>query len=174
MNQATRRTRPPEMSRSTEPSRREGLRVLLYWSEGGETLIEVRVNPRPGQTPMLWFSLRQLADLFERDRSVISKHLKAIFASGLDRRLNAAIFETTQSEGRRAVRRNLELFSVDVALAVGDRVRSRRASHFRTWADNAVRSHTVGQAPGARLGATGAELDSPPAIAAIEPLTNRS
>lgn len=112
---------------------------LLYWTEDGTTEIEVHIASRPGCGPTLWLSLRQLASLFERDRSVISKHLKALFTSRLDRTREAAFFETTQAEGRRAVRRTLERFTTDVALAVGDRVRSNRRTHFRNWANEILR-----------------------------------
>lgn len=72
--------------------------------EGGEARVEVRVEHEN-----VWLSLQQLADLFGRDKSVISRHLRNIFASGeLDREATVAKNATVQREGEREVVRDIE------------------------------------------------------------------
>jgi hypothetical protein len=98
--------------------------------EGDNRPVEVRLE---GET--VWLSLQQLADLFERDKSVVSRHLKNIFDSReLDRNRTVAKNATVQKEGRREVVRDIEFFNLDAIISVGYRVNSVRATHFRQWA----------------------------------------
>ncbi len=95
--------------------------------EGGEARVEVRVEHEN-----VWLSLQQLADLFGRDKSVISRHLRNIFASEeLDREATVAKNATVQREGEREVVRDIEYFNLDVIISVGYRVNSTRATRFR-------------------------------------------
>lgn len=99
--------------------------------------VEVRLE---GDT--VWLSLQQLADLFERDKSVISRHLKNIFASKeLDRDRTVAKNATVQKEGKREVARDVEFFNLDAIISVGYRVNSARATRFRQWATRVLREH---------------------------------
>ncbi len=113
--------------------------VLLYQTEDGQTKLETRFA---GST--VWLSLAQLADLFQRDRSVISRHIKNIFESGeLKPEATVAFFATVQPEGKRRVARRLELFNLDMVLAIGYRVSSHRGIQFRTWATERLREYVV-------------------------------
>ncbi len=78
---------------------------ILYQTEDGRTRIEVRFF---GET--VWLSLNQMADLFQRDKSVISRHIVNVFEEGeLDRAATVAEFATVQTEGtRQAVEKNKE------------------------------------------------------------------
>jgi prophage maintenance system killer protein/prophage antirepressor-like protein len=97
--------------------------------------VEVRLE---GET--VWLSLQQLADLFERDKSVISRHLKKIFDSKeLDRKRTVAKNATVQKEGKREVVRDIEFFNLDAIISVGYRVNSARATRFRQWATRVLR-----------------------------------
>lgn len=109
--------------------------IVIY--EGGEARVEVRVEHEN-----VWLSLQQLADLFGRDKSVISRHLRNIFASGeLDREATVAKNATVQREGEREVVRGIEYFNLDVIISVGYRVNSTRATRFRQWATRVLREH---------------------------------
>lgn len=99
--------------------------------------VEVRLE---GET--VWLSLQQLADLFDRDKSVISRHLKNIFDSReLDRDRTVAKNATVQKEGEREVVRQVEFFNLDAIISVGYRVNSGRATRFRQWATRVLREH---------------------------------
>lgn len=104
--------------------------VLLYQTETGDLRLECRLGE-----DSLWLSLNQMAELFDRDKSVISKHLKAIYEDGeLSREATVAKHATVQMEGDREVNRRIEYYNLEAIFAVGYRVRSRRGIQFRTWA----------------------------------------
>ncbi|MHB8180077.1 MAG: RhuM family protein [Acidithiobacillus ferriphilus] len=99
--------------------------------------VEVRLE---GET--LWLSLQQLADLFGRDKSVISRHLKNIFETNeLERDRAVAKNATVQREGERKVVRQVEYFNLDAIISVGYRVNSTQATRFRQWATRVLREH---------------------------------
>src|SRR5690554_3352796 len=112
---------------SQEPEKGQ---ILLYQTEDQGLRLECRFV---GES--LWLSLNQMAELFGRDKSVISKHLKAIFDEGeLQREATVAKYATVQTEGSRDVERQIEYFNLDAILAVGYRVRSKQGIQFRQWA----------------------------------------
>jgi death-on-curing family protein len=92
----------------------------------------------------IWANLEQIAQLFARDKSVISRHIKNIF---LDEELNkestVAFFATVQKEGVRTITREIEHFNLDVLLSVGYRVNSKLATKFRQWATKTLKQHIV-------------------------------
>jgi len=90
----------------------------------------------------LWANLNQIAKLFDRDKSVISRHIKNIFTSGeLEKKSTVAIFATVQKEGARAISRDIEHFNLDIILSVGYRVNSKAATKFRQWATQTLKQH---------------------------------
>jgi len=92
----------------------------------------------------LWANLQQIADLFEIDKSGISRHLDNIFqAKELDRKSTVAKIATVQKEGRREIRREIEFYNLDVILSVGYRVNSKKATVFRQWATKILRQHIL-------------------------------
>ena len=92
----------------------------------------------------IWLSLNQIATLFEKDKSVISRHIRNIFESGeLDPNSTVANFATVQIEGKRKVKRTIEYFNLDVIIAVGYRVNSKKATQFRIWATNVLRNYLI-------------------------------
>lgn len=104
--------------------------LLFYQAEDQSLRLECRFE---GET--LWLSLNQMAALFGRDKSVISKHLKAIFEEGeLAREATVAKYATVQTEGAREVERQIEYFNLEAIFAVAYRVRSTQGVQFRTWA----------------------------------------
>ncbi|WP_217125263.1 RhuM family protein [Hydrogenophilus thiooxidans] len=108
---------------------------IIY--EGDHVRVEVRVEQEN-----VWLSLQQLADLFDRDKSVISRHLRNIFASGeLEREATVAKTATVQREGEREVVREIEYYNLDAIISVGYRVNSTRATRFRQWATRVLREY---------------------------------
>lgn len=113
--------------------------LLLYQTEDGKTRLQVRFQ---GET--VWLPLNQMAELFQRDRSVISKHIRNIFDEGeLDRKATVANFATVQKEGTREIERNIEYFNLDVIISVGYRVKSHRGTQFRIWATQRLREYII-------------------------------
>ena len=88
-----------------------------------------------------WLSLNQLADLFQRDKSVISRHIKNIFDEGeLVRKAVVANFATTATDGKTY---QVDHYNLDVIISVGYRVRSHRGTQFRIWATERLREFIV-------------------------------
>ena len=113
--------------------------IILYQTDDGQTRIEVRV-----ENETVWLTLNQLAELFQRDKSVISRHIKNIFDEGeLMEQGTVAKFATVQTEGERSVSREIEFYGLDVIIAVGYRVKSVRGTQFRRWATGVLREYLV-------------------------------
>jgi hypothetical protein len=112
---------------------------LLYQTEDGKTRVDVRMA-----TETVWMSLNQLAELFQRDKSVISRHIANIFQEGeLVREATVAFSATVQEEGGRSVSRRIEYYNLDVIISVGYRVKSLRGTQFRIWATRQLREYMV-------------------------------
>ena len=104
--------------------------IVIYQNEEGKINVEVKFIDEN-----LWLSLNQIAELFGRDKSVISRHLKNIFHEGeLDRDSTVAFFATVQVEGGHEVSRQIEYFNLDSIISVGYRVKSKQGTQFRIWA----------------------------------------
>lgn len=85
---------------------------------------------------------KTMAELFGVKTPAISKHLKNIYASGeLSEDATVSILETVQTEGERQITRMIEVYNLDAAIAVGYRVNSVKATHFRIWATNTLREY---------------------------------
>ena len=111
--------------------------MLIYQTEDGLTKIDVNM-----QSETVWLSLDQMADLFQRDKSTISRHIKNIFDEGeLDRNSTVAKFATVQNEGNRQVERAIDYYNLDVIISVGYRVKSQRGVQFRIWATNVLKEY---------------------------------
>lgn len=113
--------------------------IVMYQSEDGATKIDVRME---GETT--WLSLDQMAQLFQRDKSTISRHIKNIFSEGeLSREATVAKYATVQTEGMRQVERAVDYYNLDVVIAVGYRVKSLRGTQFRIWATERLREYLI-------------------------------
>ena len=110
--------------------------IVLYRSADGGPALDVRL-----ERESVWLSLNQLADLFERDKSVISRHLRNVFKEGeLERTAVVAKNATTAADGKIY---QVEYFNLDASISVGYRVNSLRGTQFRIWATNVLRQHLV-------------------------------
>lgn len=109
---------------------------LLYTTEEGQTKLEVRLT---GET--VWLSLAQLAELFQRDKSVISRHIKNIFEEGeLSANSVVANFATTAADGKSY---QVDYYNLDVIISIGYRVKSQRGTQFRIWATQRLREYLI-------------------------------
>jgi hypothetical protein len=118
------------------PKNQERSEIILYNTEDGKTKIDVRL-----ENDTVWLSLNQLAELFDRDKSVISKHIKNIFLSGeLDAKGVVANFATTGPDNKTY---NVDYYNLDVIISVGYRVKSQRGVQFRMWATERLREYLI-------------------------------
>lgn len=110
--------------------------LILYTSEDGAARIQLRAE---GGT--VWLSLAQIADLFGRDKSVISRHIKAIFDEGeLAPDSVVARYATTAADGKTY---QVDYYNLEMILAIGYRVRSQRGIEFRRWASTTLKEYLV-------------------------------
>jgi prophage maintenance system killer protein len=116
-----------------------GGEVVLYQAPDGRVRLEVQL-----ERETIWLNLNQMAELFERDKSVVSRHLRNVYQEGeLNPSATVAFFATVQKEGRRIVSRQVEYYNLDAILSVGYRVNSRRGTQFRIWATQVLRDHIL-------------------------------
>lgn len=109
--------------------------ILIFEAASGQ--IDVRL-----EKDNVWLSLPQLATLFGRDKSVVSRHVRNIFTEGeLDRDASVANFATVQDEGGRVVKRRQEHYNLDLIISVGYRVKSREGIRFRQWASRILKDY---------------------------------
>jgi hypothetical protein len=111
-----------------------GGEVLVYEDPSGRVRVDVRLDRET-----VWLSLtqQQMAELFGRDKSMISRHLRNVFQSGeLERRATVAKIATVRREGGRVAAREKEYFNLDAILSVGYRFNSKRG-----WTDRAPFAH---------------------------------
>lgn len=121
---------------STESGDRGRDRAAIYQAKNGK--IEFRGD---AQRDTVWGNLNQIAALFGRDKSVISRHINNIFKSGeLQRDSVVAIFATTAADGKTY---QVEHFNLDLILSVGYRVDSKQATQFRIWATRTLKQHLL-------------------------------
>lgn len=111
--------------------------IIMYTTEDGLTKIEVTFDE-----DTVWLSLEQMSELFQRDKSTISRHIKNIFSEGeLRQEATVAKFATVQTEGSRQVSRDIEYYNLDVIISVGYRVKSLRGTQFRIWASSILKEY---------------------------------
>ncbi|MBR5060591.1 MAG: virulence RhuM family protein [Prevotella sp.] len=113
--------------------------ILLYQTPDGESRIEVRLQ---GET--VWLSLDQMAELFQRNKSTISRHIKNVFEEReLSQDATVAFFATVQTEGNKKIERGIAYYNLDMIISVGYRVHSAMntwmksaQSYVRSWCRN--------------------------------------
>ena len=110
--------------------------IILYECSDGMSALDVHLKDET-----VWLTLNQMANLFARDKSVISRHLRNVFKEGeLTREAVVAKNATTASDGKTY---QVEYFNFDAILSVGYRVNSRRGTQFRIWATRILKEHLV-------------------------------
>lgn len=105
--------------------------IIIYQTEDGLTKIDVSF-----ENDTVWLSKSQMAELFQRDRSVISKHIKNVFNEGeLSQKSNVQNLHIANSD------KPVDFYSLDVIISVGYRVKSQRGVQFRIWATNILKEY---------------------------------
>ena len=90
----------------------------------------------------VWLSLEQMAKLFDRDKSVISRHIKNSIKEELDSSV-VAKFATVQKEGNRKIIRSIEYYNLDMIISIGYRVKSPQGVTFRKWANKILKDYMI-------------------------------
>ena len=116
--------------------------ILLYQTPDGVSRIEVKLQ---GET--VWLTLDQMAELFQRNKSTISRHIKNVFEEGeLQKEVVVANFATTTQHGaiqNKTQTHHVEFYNLDMIISVGYRVHSYRGVQFRLWATNVLKEYIV-------------------------------
>ena len=108
--------------------------IVIYQTEDGNTAIDVRL-----ENETVWLSQAQMSLLFQKDQSVIARHINNVFNEGeLDRNSNMQILHNTISKYKPTA-----LYSLDVIISVGYRVKSRNGTMFRIWANRVLKEYLV-------------------------------
>ena len=115
----------------------ENQNIIIYQNDEGSIDVEVKLLNND-----LWLSLNQIAELFGRHKSVVSRHLSNIFKEEeLEKNSTVAFFATVQIEGNHEVTRQIEHFNLDAIISVGYRVNSKRGTQFRRWSSQVLKDH---------------------------------
>ena len=113
--------------------------IILYRTQDGESKIEVTLA-----NETVWLTLDQIAELFQRNKSTISRHIKNILESGeLQDVRTVAFFATVQNEGGRNIKRDIAYYNLDMIISVGYRVNSYRGVQFRIWATHVLKEYLI-------------------------------
>ncbi len=108
--------------------------IVIYQTADGQTSIDVKME---GET--VWLTQQQMADLFEKDQSVIARHIKNVFNEGeLPEKSNMQIVHNTLSKYKPT-----KIYSLDVIISVGYRVKSKSGTQFRIWANRILKEYLV-------------------------------
>lgn len=107
--------------------------IIIYQTKDGKANAEVRL-----QSETVWLTQEQIGDLFKRERSFVTKHLRNIFADGeLKEKSNVQNLHIADSD------KSVKFYNLDVIISVGYRIKSKEAVHFRQWATNVLKEHLV-------------------------------
>lgn len=114
-------------------------KIIIYNTPDGETTVSVNLD---GDT--VWLSQQQMAVLFDKDRTVITRHINNIYKTKeLEKSSTCAFFAQVRNEGGRAVERKIPLYNLDMIISVGYRVNSKRGTQFRIWANKVLKEYLV-------------------------------
>ena len=113
--------------------------IEIYQIENGKTEIAVKL-----ENDTVWLNLMQLSELFQRDKSVISRHINNLFEEKeLERTSTVANYATVQIEGNRKINRNVDYYNLDVIISVGYRIKSQNGTQFRIWANRILKEYLI-------------------------------
>ena len=115
---------------------------LLYQTPDGDSQIEVKL-----QNDTVWLSLDQMAELFQRNKSTISRHIKNVLEDGeLEENEVVAFFATTTKHGAiegKLQKHQVTFYNLDMIISVGYRIHSYRGVQFRIWATKVLKEYIV-------------------------------
>ena len=117
-------------------------KIIIYQSDDGKTQLDVKL-----ENETVWLTQAQMAELFQKDRTVIGRHIRNIFKEGeLDEKVvSAKIAHTTQHGGieGKTQRQEVTIYNLDVVISVGYRVHSVRGTRFRQWANGVLKDYLI-------------------------------
>ena len=126
---------------STKPPHMEN-QIVIYQTDNGQTAIDVRL-----ENETVWLTQAQMATLFQKDRTVIGRHIRNVFKEGeLDEKVVCANFAHTTQHGAikgKQQRQEVVLYNLDVIISVGYRVKSQRGVQFRQWANRVLKDYLI-------------------------------
>lgn len=107
--------------------------IIIYQSPDGHTQLDVKL-----EEDTVWLTQAQMVDLFGRERTVITKHINNIFREGeLEEKSNVLFLHIANSD------KPVKLYNLDVIISVGYRVKSKRGTQFRIWANKVLKEYLV-------------------------------
>lgn len=107
--------------------------IIIYQTPNGETAIDVKIK-----NDTVWLTQAQMVKLFERDQSVISRHIKNVFKENeLDEKSNMQNMHIANSD------KPVNTFNLDVIISVGYRIKSVRGTQFRIWANKILKEYLI-------------------------------
>lgn len=116
--------------------------IILFQTQGGETKIEVRLS-----NETVWLTTDQMAELFQRNKSTISRHIRNVFESGeLEPNVVVAKYATTTQHGAiegKTQTHKVDFYNLDMIISVGYRVNSHRGVQFRQWATRVLKEYMI-------------------------------
>ena len=110
--------------------------IIIYQTEDGQTKLDVRFEQET-----IWLDAHQMGKLFERDRSVIVKHVRNIYMTG-ELSPDSTCAKNAQVAADGKIRR-MDIYNLDMIISVGYKVNSRRGTQFRIWATQVLKDHIV-------------------------------
>lgn len=113
--------------------------IIIYQPDTGLSSLEVRL-----ENETVWLNQNQMAELFQKDRSTITEHILNIYDEGeLDENSTRGNFPQVRIEGGRKVSRRVDYYNLDIIISVGYRVKSKRGTQFRIWANKVLKEYLL-------------------------------
>ena len=113
--------------------------IVIYQSEDGQTQVDVRL-----ENETVWLTQAQMVELFQTTKQNVSLHVGNVFKEGeLEEKSTVKEYLTVQKEGERKVSRKVKDYNLDVIISVGYRVKSKRGTAFRIWANNVLKQYLI-------------------------------
>lgn len=113
--------------------------IVIYQSEDGQTQVDVRL-----ENETVWLTQAQMVELFQTTKQNVSLHVGNVFKEGeLEEKSTVKEYLTVRKEGERKVSRKVKYYNLDVIISVGYRVKSKRGTAFRIWANNVLKQYLI-------------------------------
>ena len=113
--------------------------IIIYQTEDGQTQVDVRL-----ENETVWLTQAQMVELFQTTKQNVSLHVGNVFKEGeLEQKSTVKEYLTVQKEGERKVSRKVKYYNLDVIISVGYRVKSKRGTAFRIWANNVLKQYLI-------------------------------
>ncbi len=113
--------------------------VILYKSQDGTVAIDVKLEEET-----VWLNQKQMATLFDKDVRTVNEHIKNIYKEReLEKNPTIRNFRIVQKEGKRTITRAIDFYNLDIVISVGYRIKSKRGTQFRIWANKILKDYLL-------------------------------